>query len=855
MSVHLILGNQMSKVCIFTIVSRNYLHYARTLMASVNEHYQDAKLIVVCCDVEGGFETEKEVFEVVNMAHLGIDDFAEFVFRYNILELNTAVKPFAFSKFLAEGFENVIYFDPDIRIFNSLDDMVSLISKHTMVLTPHLTGELDDGKRPNEIDILRAGTYNLGYIGVNNTPEALKFIDWWKRRLRTLCVNDLSRGLFVDQKWMELAPSLFKDVHINRAPDWNTAYWNLNHRIVSKTDNNRFLVNGKPLTFFHYSGFKHKDNILSIHQNRFDFKTSSSEVLELFHLYSSELFDNDFDNVSEIQYGYGSYKDGSSIANILRETYLSLEDNLTESIQFSLDAPSNSLIKLMNKAAISSTGEQSAYVTVLGHNIYKSRPDLQAAFPNLFTSDGRAFAGWYIASAEKEYGLSPSFTKSVLQEIELNDATNESPKNNIGLGRSLFLKLHKNPAMLRMADLIPGKYLRSKLKRKLIGQNIEITKPIVDKTKPKTRISNAGVNIIGYLHAESGTGEAARSTIRACNAVGLAVNGIDVRHNNVSRMEEKPEVDVSNKAEHDINIFHINADQTPEVFNSLSKPVHHDKYNIGFWFWELEELPDDYLASYSYLDEIWVASKFCQDAISKRSNIPVTLIPLCVDLNTSNLLSRSDLGVPEDSFLILSSIDMLSIPERKNPFAVLKTFEKLHSIDKNAHLVLKLSNLERCEKNTRDKIQAHIERLPVTLIDRYLERSELTSLMSTSDCYLSMHRSEGFGLPLAEAMQLKIPVVATGWSSNTDFMTINNSYLIKYDLVELKKAHGPYPKGAKWAEPDVSHAVTCILDIIKDPTSARVKTARALSDINEYNSPLNVGKRILSRIDAISQQP
>ena len=261
------------------------------------------------------------------------------------------------------------------------------------------------------------------------------------------------------------------------------------------------------------------------------------------------------------------------------------------------------------------------------------------------------------------------------------------------------------------------------------------------------------------------------------------------------------------------------------------------------------------LSSYSYLDEIWVASTFCQDAISKHANIPVTLIPLCVDLATENLISKKELDLPEESFLILSIIDMLSIPERKNPFGVLEAFDKLCVTQKeNAHLVLKLSNLDRCSNEIKQKVQSYIDRLPVTLIDRYLKRSELISLMAASDCYFSMHRSEGFGLPLAEAMFLGVPVVATGWSSNMDFMTLNNSYPIKYDLVELDQDYGPYKKGSIWADPDVGHAASCLLEIMTQPQSAQQKILRALSDIKQFNSPESVGKRIKSRVDLISSR-
>lgn len=819
-------------------------------MASVKVQCADAKLIVVICDTEDGLNPDNEVFDMVNIKDLDIENFAEFVFRYNILELNTAAKPFAFAKFIAEGYDNVIYFDPDIRIFSPLNDMCSLISQNNIVLTPHLTGELDDGMRPNEIDILRAGTYNLGYIGVNNSSETVKFLDWWMRRLRTLCVNDVSRGLFVDQKWMELAPSLFKGVYINHNAGWNTAYWNLNHRHISLDSNGQYLVNDEPLVFFHYSGFKHKDNILSIHQNRFDFDNCGDAVNQLFKLYSSELFANDFDDASSFEYGYGKYEDGSSLPNFLREAYLSLEDSLTEPAVFSLKTPSNWLVELMCQPAQSSKGEATSFVTVLSHKLYTSRDDLQVAFPDIFDSDSRAFAGWFVASAGREYGLSPLFTAPVLAAIEL-EAPLQTPESS-ELWRTLFLKLHSKPKLLRLLDYLPGQKLRTRVKHKLL-KSTKTEKSEIDEGASSSKVvANNGVNVIGYLHAESGTGEAARSTIRACNAAGMNVVGVDIRYNNISRMEEIPDIEVSKSAKYDINILHINADQTPDIFNSLNARNHRERYNIGFWFWELEDLPVEYLRSYSYLDEIWVASKFCQDAISKHANIPVTLIPLCVDLATDKLTSKEDLDLPEETFLILSSIDMLSIPERKNPFGVLKAFDKLCSTKKgNAHLVLKLSNLDLCSNEIRQQILSYRDRLPITLIDKYLKRQQLTSLMRACDCYLSMHRSEGFGLPLAEAMFLGVPVVATGWSSNMDFMTLNNSYPVRYDLVELDQDYGPYKKGAIWANPDVDHAVSCLLEIMTQPETAQQKVLRALSDIKKFNSPESVGERIKSRVDVI----
>ena len=150
----------VSKTCIFTIVSRNYLHYARTLMAGVERFAPEADRLVALCDERGGFDFSGENFSLLEAKELDIPDIEKFIFRYTILELNTAIKPYIISALLQRDYEKVIYFDPDIRIYRSLDNMLALLDEHQMLLTPHLTGPLDDDKLPGELTILASGSYN-----------------------------------------------------------------------------------------------------------------------------------------------------------------------------------------------------------------------------------------------------------------------------------------------------------------------------------------------------------------------------------------------------------------------------------------------------------------------------------------------------------------------------------------------------------------------------------------------------------------------------------------------------------------------------------------------------------------------
>ncbi len=189
--------------------------------------------------------------------------------RYEVLELSTAVKPWLLRHLLLEGAPTITYLDPDIRVYSSLQQLESLARTHGVVLTPHNTEPLpDDGHRPNQIDILLAGVYNLGYVSLGAGEEIDTLLGWWQQRLLNDCRVDPLNGYFVDQRWFDLAPGLVSDHAVVREPQYNTAYWNLHSRRLEH-DGERYTVDGRPLAFFHFSGFDpQKPEVLSRHQSR-----------------------------------------------------------------------------------------------------------------------------------------------------------------------------------------------------------------------------------------------------------------------------------------------------------------------------------------------------------------------------------------------------------------------------------------------------------------------------------------------------------------------------------------------------------------------------------------------------------
>lgn len=316
----------MTDICLCTIVSKNYLPYARVLMKSFSQFHPDVKTFVLLADkIDGFFDPSRENFEVIEADSLGIKDFDSFAFKYNIVEFNTAVKPFFMEYLLSQrGFTKAVYLDPDIMVFNELTHVFTLLDSYSVVLTPHVTQPLpDDGRSPKDIDILKAGCFNLGFIGLSKSESTSRLLSWWKERLYDSCLQGPISGYAVDQGWMSLVPCLFSNYYILREPGYNIAYWNLHERTVTKKGDN-FLVNNTPLYFFHFSGINIRNlERISKYQNRFTL-AHFPILKELLEIYKDSLLQKGINDTAKWPYRYGFYKNGRHISDISRGIFWGL---------------------------------------------------------------------------------------------------------------------------------------------------------------------------------------------------------------------------------------------------------------------------------------------------------------------------------------------------------------------------------------------------------------------------------------------------------------------------------------------------------------------------------------------------
>lgn len=300
---------------IFTSICANYLHKARTLAKSVKENIEDAKFIVCLVEDEIQDNYRYEYFDDIILAKEAWNgNFERFIFKHSIVEASTSVKG-QFFRYLYKKFdkeEQFVYLDPDIFVYSDLVELKELLKYRPIVLCPHL---LQPGNVDMELSSTAHGVYNLGFLGVNNSEEAKKFIDWWSDRLYLFCYDDIQNGIFTDQKWIDLAPCFF-DVEILKHRGYDFAPWSLLNCGMYEKDQ-RVYIQGDELRFIHFSGYgQTAENCISnwLPEGEHIFK-------RLYKQYSIVHDNNNYDNISKSKWCYSTYKSGKKIDDSIREKY------------------------------------------------------------------------------------------------------------------------------------------------------------------------------------------------------------------------------------------------------------------------------------------------------------------------------------------------------------------------------------------------------------------------------------------------------------------------------------------------------------------------------------------------------
>jgi hypothetical protein len=404
-----------------TICCNNYFAYATVLARSFLRHHPGGRFFIGLVDhrdAEVPYPADPRI-RVIEARELDIPRFDSFAFKYDVLELNTAIKPFLLEYlFETEGVERLLYLDPDILVLAPLSPLFDQLARTPLILTPHLTRPYDDDRHPQEVDILRSGTFNLGFGGFAAHPQTHRLLRWWQERLYDGCTREVEKGFFVDQKWMDFVPSFFPDHTIVRDPGYNAAYWNLHERRITRDGEGRFLANAERLRFFHFSGVEVLDlDSVSKHQNRVTLPASGG-LRDLFELYRVLLVRHGHLTLRRRPYTYGRFDNGVRIPDLIRRIYRDAGLASAYPQPFATASPTSFFDWLRQPS------RPGFLVSNLYATLHTRLPELRVAFPDIY---GDAQIGFllHMASASELFGLPPELT--TFDAAQLADAIRSAP--------------------------------------------------------------------------------------------------------------------------------------------------------------------------------------------------------------------------------------------------------------------------------------------------------------------------------------------------------------------------------------------------------------------------------------------
>jgi glycosyltransferase involved in cell wall biosynthesis len=430
-------------------------------------------------------------------------------------------------------------------------------------------------------------------------------------------------------------------------------------------------------------------------------------------------------------------------------------------------------------------------LTKLHMEIWNGRDDLKVAYPHIDGPDGEGYAGWLHAHGVIEEGLGEPLLPP-------------APLTHIG------------------HDADPYKHEREPL---------------------------WGVNVAGFFTSELGLGEAARLLIAGLDARGIPALPVQAQLVPPCRQGAEFTYADPDEAAFPTNIVCMNGDTIPREAGSA---FFDGRHTIAVWWWEVGEFPSDWEGAFEYVDEVWVASDHIHDAIAPASPVPVVKVPMPVLEPRPAPLGREQLGLPQDGFLFLYVYDYHSTSARKNPLGTIEAFKRAFPEgDGRARLVLKSINADRLPHHHDQVLRAIGERSDITAIDAYVSAGEKNAMLAACDAYVSLHRSEGFGLTVAEAMLLGKPVIVTRYGGTLEFTEDGNAFLVDWSPIRVGEDASPYPPDAMWADPDVEQAAQLMRNVFEDPHESGRRARQGRADVLERHSAKVAGAAMEARLRLI----
>jgi glycosyltransferase involved in cell wall biosynthesis len=846
---------------VITVATMSTLPRARALAESLRRHQPDWPLKVMLVGREDAIAVTAQAEESLRVSSVSREldlDVETLLARHDEEDLSVLLLGPLLLRHVEQTSEPVVHMPSTAWLLGDLQPIESMLRTRSVALVPRVTVDVpDDGLEPSREQLDRAGRIDDTIVAVDGGAAARKFLAWWIGHVeQTLGSLDAFQvgARPEDRPWLarflELAPARFSTGVLDNA-GCNLSKWNL-HRHTLEASGDGVSVDGRvPLRFLNLPGFD-PDRPYRLAANASRARVSRSPVLrKLCESYAERLRDagwRDADHRLEVG---RRLTDGLVYDDSLRATYsraLALGEGFED--LFSDEGTRAFLAWLEGPAPRGGAYGINRYVF---HRVSRERPDVLRAYPDLDGEDGPGYVAWCWAFGREELAIPDRFMPP-------------QPKRRAAPGPPRAARPVEAPAPApapseAIADSPPPDRPPTP-----VAPASDVDRgapdPVDDVKAPAAPLpvmraaGGVAVRLTGYLGHTLGLGAAARGYVRALGAAGVPVSTVTVPLHHLALPVQLSEAygrhgfeDLVQQGGHGFEIVAVNADELPGFVERLGED-YFEGPRIGIWGWETNSIPPRWQRAFALVQEIWVYSRFMAQNIGAAAPVPVVALPPPVQ-RPAEPAAPLRLGVPE-GFLFLYVFDYLSTVQRKNPVGLVEAFRRAFTPGEGPQLLIKTINGPLRPLSEEEVLWAADGREDIHVVDRSLSGEELDGVMAACDCYVSLHRAEGFGLTLAEAMAIGKPAIATGYSGNVDFMNDENSYLVDFTIGRVGPECEIYPPEGEWADPSVDHAAQLMREVYADREEAARRGARAAEDIARTLSAQATGAAMLRRLEQLA---
>jgi Glycosyl transferases group 1 len=815
---------------VLTLATVASMPQARALARSLQRHHPDWPLTVMLLAADEvvlaeGRDSSLRVLSAARELDLDIETLLA---RYGQQDLSALLLPRLLRLHGEQHSAPVLHLPATTWVLGSLDPIASALATRSVLLVPRMTADVpNDGLEPSIEHMERAGRIDETTMAVDGSPRAEGFLVWWgahvDRMFGALDARDAGARP-EDRPWLarllELAPARFSTAVLDD-PGCNLSMWNLHRRTLQGALDAALVDGSWPLRFIGLPGFDPtRPHRLSAHASRA--RVSRSPALhEICERYADELRAAGWRDLDRRQDIGRRFTDGLVFDESLRAMYASALA-LGEAVEdlFSEAGTRAFLAWLDGPAPHGGAHGVGRYVF---HRVARERPDVLRAYPDLDGADGPAFLAWCWAFGREELSIPDRFMPPRPGEPRAAGPSSPAPAS-----------------AAERVDVV-----------------VAPPAPVEGASAGAAPEGGLTVRLTGYLGHTLGLGAAARGYARALGVAGVPVSTVTVPlHHLELPVKLAAEYglhdfeDLVHGGRHGFEIVAVNADELPDFVARLGED-YFEGPRIGIWGWETNAIPPRWAKAFALVDEVWVYSRFMAENIGAVSPVPVVALPPPVQA-PAQAPPPLRLGVAE-GFLFLFVFDYLSTIQRKNPVGLIEAFKRAFAPGEGPQLLIKTINGPLRPLDEEQVLWAAYGRPDIHVVDRSLSGGEMSALMAAGDCYVSLHRAEGFGLTMAEAMAIGKPVIATGYSGNVDFMNSHNSYLVNHEMGLVGPECEIYPPEGEWAEPSVEHAAELMRHVHESPEEAVRIGERAREDIARTLSSEATGAAMRKRLEQLDR--